>query len=274
MYKDLNIFQINEDQSEPTKRFREPLRPRQPQIHWRFELKYIDSDSAIEHRKNQFNPYTLNYGTVVGVAGEDFVVIAGDTRLSEGYSIVTRDESKLVKLSDTTILATSGMFADFCELKKVLQTKLEIYEYKIGRKATTEGIANLLSKTLYGRRFFPYYTFNLVGGLDKNGKGILYGYDAIGSYDNASGLAQGSGAHMILPLLDAELVGYNNPHHATKPPLTIEAAVDLIERAFRSAAERDIYTGDKLEIIVLNKEGTKTIWKQLRRDWFTSIIFV
>lgn len=45
----------------------------------------------IEHRKNRFNPYTLNYGTVVGVAGADFVVVAGDTRLSEGYSIVTRN---------------------------------------------------------------------------------------------------------------------------------------------------------------------------------------
>jgi len=46
-------------------------------------------------------------------------VVGGDTRLSEGYSIVTRNESKLVQLTDKTILATSGMFADFCELTKV-----------------------------------------------------------------------------------------------------------------------------------------------------------
>ncbi len=77
-----------------------------------------------------------------------------------------------------------------------------------------------MSKTLYAKRFFPYYTFNLLAGLDRNGKGILYGYDAIGSYDNAVGLAQGSGAHMILPLLDAELIGYNNPDHDKKPPIT------------------------------------------------------
>ncbi len=60
-----------------------------------------------------------------------------------------------------------------------------------------------MSKTLYGRRFFPFYTFNLVAGLDKNCKGIVYGYDAIGSCGSDKALAQGSGAHMILPFLDA-----------------------------------------------------------------------
>ena len=39
--------------------------------------------------------------------------------MSEGYSIVTRTESKLVQLTDKTVLATSGMYADFCELTKV-----------------------------------------------------------------------------------------------------------------------------------------------------------
>lgn len=44
-----------------------------------------------EHRRQQFNPYVNNEGTVVAVAGEDFVVVGGDTRLSEGYSIITRN---------------------------------------------------------------------------------------------------------------------------------------------------------------------------------------
>ena len=61
----------------------------------------------------------------------------------------------------------------------------------------------MISKTLYGRRFFPYYTFNLVAGLDHNGRGIVYGYDAIGSYGPDKALAQGSGAHMIIPYLDS-----------------------------------------------------------------------
>lgn len=53
-------------------------------------------------------------------------------------------------------------------------------------KATTETIASLLSRTLYGKRFFPYYTFNLLAGLDENGNGKVYGYDAVGSFDTVN----------------------------------------------------------------------------------------
>ena len=71
---------------------------------------------------------------------------------------------------------------------------------------------------------------------------------------------------MILPFLDAECVGYNNPKHCEKPPMTVASATQLIYKAFSSAAERDIYTGDKLEIKVITKDGVETEWRQLRRD--------
>ena len=32
-----------------------------------------------------------------------------------------------------------------------------------------ESIARMLSLMLYGRRFFPYYTFNIVAGVDDEG---------------------------------------------------------------------------------------------------------
>ena len=57
---------------------------------------------------------------------------------------------------------------------------------------------------------------------------MVYGYDAIGSYGSDRALAQGTGAHMILPYLDAEVTGYNNPNHSLKPPLDIEKAIELV----------------------------------------------
>lgn len=178
---------------------------------------YISFNLAkIEHKRGEFNPYVNHEGSVAAVAGEDYVVIIGDTRLSEGYNIVHRNSSKIFPLTNKTVIATSGMLADFAELKRVLVTKLEAYQYRIERKPSTLSIANLVSKTLYARRFFPYYTFNLIAGLDDNGKGVVYGYDAIGSYGPDRALAQGSGGHMLLPYLDSVFVGYNNPKEDKK----------------------------------------------------------
>ena len=183
---------------------------------------HVNGNAAPIENRGGFEPYVFHAGTVVAVAGEDYVVVAGDTRLSSGYEIVHRNISKLVKLTDKTILAASGMYADYQELQRVLKVKLQAYQYRMERLPTTESIAHLISKTLYSRRFFPYYTFNLVAGLDKDGKGIIYGYDAIGSYGQDRALAQGSGGHMIIPFLDAEFVGYNNPKENKRAPKTIE----------------------------------------------------
>lgn len=45
-----------------------------------------------------WSPYTLNGGTVVAVAGDDFCIVAGDTRVSHGYSIGTREGHRVTKL--------------------------------------------------------------------------------------------------------------------------------------------------------------------------------
>ena len=56
----------------------------------------------------------------------------------------------------------------------------------------------------------PFYAFNLLCGLTKEGKGIVYGYDAIGSYDGVEYGAQGSGNSMGMTVLDNQFVGHNH----------------------------------------------------------------
>lgn len=70
--------------------------------------------------EHNFNPYMNNGGSCVAVAGDDFVVIAADTRLSKMYRIASRSVPKTCQLTKTCVLACSGMLADITKLCKLL----------------------------------------------------------------------------------------------------------------------------------------------------------
>ena len=55
------------------------------------------------------------------------------------------------------------------------------------------------------RRFFPYYVYNLVAGLDDEGKGAVFSYDPVGSYDRDEMKCAGSAASLIQPFLDNQI---------------------------------------------------------------------
>lgn len=61
-------------------------------------------------------------------------------------------------------------------------------------------------------------------------------------------------------------IGFKNMESAEKLPLTQEKAVQLVKDVFISAAERDVYTGDALQICVITKEGVKEQSFPLRKD--------
>lgn len=130
----------------------------------------------------------------IAIAGKDFCLVSADTRISQGYNILARDYSKTSKLTDKCVITSSGMVADIEALHKNMLMRVKIYQRQHKKDPTTESLAQLLGNTLYGRRFMPFYAFNLLCGLDVKGEGCVYGYDAIGSYDKLTYGVQGSGS--------------------------------------------------------------------------------
>ena len=156
------------------------------------------------------------------------------------------------------------MVADIETLHKNLITRVKIYEREHKRQPDTESLVKLLSNMLYQRRFMPYYAFNLMCGLDREGKGCVYGYDAIGSFDTLTYGVQGSGQEMASPLLDNQFVGHNQmvKKLAENKQNVEDAAKDIIN----SIAERDIYTGDQVEVVYIESSGITFKREKIRRD--------
>jgi 20S proteasome subunit beta 6 len=218
------------------------------------------------HQQN-WSPYEDNGGTVAAVAGKGYVIVAGDTRLNGDFCVLTRlDGSKLCKLTGQTILASTGMQADRLQLQQVLKYKCKWYQYNNGGSTpSTAAIAQLLSTILYHRRFFPYYTFNVLAGLDENGNGVCYSYDAVGCTEPLSYGTTGSANQFMEPLLDCLILRENMVGQAPSN-MTKDDALLLLKNAFTGAGERDIFTGDGVKFLILTPEGLTEEYMPLRAD--------
>merc|ERR1711871_373539 len=217
--------------------------------------------------QNRFDPYQNNGGSVCAIARDDYCVIAGDTRMVKGYGIASRGLQRIFQLTDQCVLATSGLQADGDYLVKLMRTRLKMYKHQNGADMSTEAIAHMLSTILYSRRFFPLYTFNIIGGMDSNGKGALFTYDAIGSYERSPSSALGSASAHVAPMLDCEADYKHQSDAATKGPLGVDRAAELIRDGLTSAAERDVNTGDGAIMFIITAAGIKeerSLFAQIR----------
>ena len=92
----------------------------------------------------------------------------------------------------------------------------------------------------------------------------MYSFDPVGSFERESYRAGGSAASLIQPFLDS-VVGFKN-RTAGPVDLTVEDAVKIAKDAFSAAAERDIQTGDNLDIWILHQDRAVRERFQLRKD--------
>jgi len=134
------------------------------------------------------------------------------------------------------------MYADIVALQKNLKARIEIYRSQHKRDPDIKAIANLLSTTLYMRRFFPFYAFNLLCGEKSDGTFVVYGYDAVGSYDEMPYGAQGSGIELVAPVLD-NVIGRFKQNNSF---IDKNGATQLISEIMDGVANRDMFTGTSI----------------------------
>jgi 20S proteasome subunit beta 6 len=179
------------------------------------------------------------------------------------------------------VLSVVGFAADGHALHERLDTFVKMYRYRHGRTISVKACAQRLSTILYAKRFFPYYVHAILAGVDPEadgGKGALYSYDPVGSYEREQCRAAGAAASLIMPFLDNQ-VNYKNQyvpatgdgagHELEQRPveeLGLETVKALVRDAFTSAVERHIEVGDGLQMMIITKEGIEEVFEPLKRD--------
>lgn len=67
--------------------------------------------------------------------------MTADTRMSNGYQIISRDMTKVTQLTSKCVIATSGMRADMDVLHKTLKAHIFNYKARFNKEPSTESLA-------------------------------------------------------------------------------------------------------------------------------------
>jgi len=136
--------------------------------------------------------------TVIGLKFADGIVMAGDRRATEGFSIADRRMEKVFPADEFSAVAIAGAAGPAVDIVRLLQVELEHYEKLEGDRLSLEGKANRLAQMI--KQNFPLAMQGLVvvplfGGYDlRRAEGRIFRYDAVGGrYEDIDFHATGSG---------------------------------------------------------------------------------
>ena len=184
-------------------------------------------------------PLSVPHGTtVLALRFYEGVIVAGDRRATEGYSIAERSIQKVHEVDETSVIAIAGAAGPCMEMVRLLRVELEHYEKIEGIKLSLEGKASKLAGMIKGN--LPMAMQGLVvmplfAGYDFKRKSCrIYKYDvAGGQYEEAEYYAIGSGGK------DAR----GSMKKIFKKDLAREEAIGIAVEALYDAAEADVATG-------------------------------
>jgi proteasome beta subunit len=176
--------------------------------------------------------------TIVCMRHVDGVLMAGDRRATEGYSIASRGIEKVFAADLHSGVAIAGAAGPAVEMVRLFQTELEHYEKVEGVPLGLDGKANKLSQmvranlpmAMQGLAVVP-----LFAGYDvAKRQGRLFRYDITGGrYEEAEFHATGSGGVHARGFVKGRWY----------PGITLDVAIDVALEALFQAADEDVATG-------------------------------
>ncbi len=171
--------------------------------------------------------------TTIGLVCKDGVVLATERRATAGSFISNKQTQKLFKIDENIGITIAGLVGDAQVLTRYLKAEVSLYRLRRSAPLTAEGAATLLANILSGNRYYPYYAWLILGGVDSKGSHV-FSVDPAGGCIEDRFVSVGSGSTILYGLLEE---GYSRD-------MSTSDGVDLALRGLTAAMKRDSASGD------------------------------
>lgn len=128
---------------------------------------------------------SIDGGACVAMVGKDCVAIACDLRLGLQSLTVSNNFPKIFSYGDV-YLGLTGLATDVATVSDLFRYKVNMYRLREERQISPQTMANLVSTSLYEKRFGAYFISPVIAGINHTtGKPFICGFDSIGCIDFA-----------------------------------------------------------------------------------------
>jgi proteasome beta subunit len=183
--------------------------------------------------------------TAVGITYKDGVIMAAERRITLANYVLSKSGKKVFVVTDSVGAVCAGMISDMQNLVREVGVYTKLKELEVKRTLRPGAVAKLMSVLMFERRFSPFITQVILGGIDDKPK--VYVLDPLGSVITDEYAAVGTGAEMAVGVIEA---GYT-------PSMSAKDAKDLLLSAMRAAIARDSMSGNGIDILTIDKSGIR-----------------
>ena len=194
---------------------------------------------------------TLKTGTTtLAIICKDGLVVAADRRSTAGSMVYGKASKKIQLIEENHVVTTAGSVSDIQLTVKIIKAQVKLDEMRRGKKLMTKEIANLIAGLNYSalRTTYAIASF-LLAGRDERGFHV-YDITPDGSIIDVQDYAgDGSGVMFTTGVFEANY----------RKDMGVDEGVKLAVKAMNAALQRDIYSGNGIDVITITSKGIKQV---------------